>query len=562
MSSKHVRNEPGDIDRRQLLAGAAVAIGGATAMTQTALRSTPASANGAPVVEIASGKVMGATANGVHAFKGIPYGASTAGRNRFMPPRKPEPWAGIRGATAWTGRAPQHPGARQRPEVVAAALSGPPDTTPETEDCLIVNVWTGGFAASDRRPVMVWYHGGAFSNGSSNMPRLDGSNLAAKHGVVVVSVNQRLNILGHLHLAELGGADFAQSGNAGTLDMLAALEWVRDNIARFGGDPGNVTVFGHSGGGGKVSTLLTMPSARGLFHRAIVMSGAAIRLAEPSRSAQLAEAVLAELGLDRSRLGELQTMPLRQLIAAIAPAQKRIGPPPQPLLDRYDLGPVVDGRVVAAHPFDPVAAAVSPDVPVMVGGVKDEMAGYLAPEDAVWRRTLHADELTARIAKVAGDGTGRLLDLYGRLQPKENAAERLITMLTHSSFRLRTMLLAERRAALGMAPVWLYAFDWETPVLEGRMRAYHGLDVPFAFDTLDVVGATDRSAEALALAARVSSTWAAFARNGRPDNPTIPAWAPFTRDGRATLVLDRETRAVADHNGEEHRLWKSVLGIA
>ena len=497
----------------------------------------------------------------VYAFKGIPYGASTAGANRFMPPRKPEPWTEPRDATEWAGRAPQAPGARQRPEVVAAGLSGPLDTVPETEDCLVLNVWSGELGESVRRPVMVWFHGGAFSYGSANMPRLDGSNLVTKHGVVVVSVNQRLNILGHLHLAEIGGPEFERSGNAGTLDMLAALEWVRDNIARFGGDPGNVTIYGHSGGGGKVSTLLTMPAAKGLFHRAIIMSGAALRLATPERSARLAEAVLAELGLQKGQVRALQTMPFKQLIAAIGPAQKRLGPPPMPLLDRYDFGPVVDGRVVAAHPFDPVAAAVSPDVPVIVGGVKDEMAGYLAPEDAVWNRTLSAEELRDRVARVAGGGTERVLAAYARLYPDQNPAEQLITILTHSNFRLRTMLLAERRAALGKAPVWLYAFDWETPVLGGRMRAFHGLDVPFAFDTLDVVGATDRSEVARDLARRMSTTWATFARTGKPDNDTIPAWPAFTAKGGATLVLDRETRIVAGHNGEEHGLWKELLKV-
>lgn len=531
-------------------------------MTQTAIPLTPARAGDGPVVEITSGKVRGVTANGVHAFKAISYGAPTSGKNRFMPPQKPAPWAGVREAVTWAGRAPQHPAAKQRPDVVAAGLPGPLDTTAETEDCLIVNVWSAGLSAGDKRPVMVWYHGGAFANGSSNMPRLDGSNLAAKHGFVVVTVNQRLNILGHLHLAEIGGSEFALSGNAGTLDMLAALEWVRDNVARFGGDPGNVTIFGHSGGGAKVSTLLTMPAAKGLFHRAIIMSGAAIRLREPARAAALTGAVLAELGLDKSRLAELQAMPFKQLIAAIGPAQKRLGPPPHPLLDRYDFGPEVDGRIVAAQPFDSTTAAISPDIPVIVGGVKDEMAGYLAPEDAVWNRTLTEEELRVRIAKVAGAGADRLLGFYQQKKPGENAAERLIAMLTHASFRLRTMLLAERRAALGGAPVWLYAFDWETPVLGGKMRAYHGLCVPFAFDNIDVVGATDKGPVARELARQVSSTWAAFARTGKPGNPAIPAWAPFTREGRNTLVFDRETRAVAGHNGDEHALWKEVLRIA
>src|SRR6202035_4073834 len=207
------------------------------------------------------------------------------------------------------------------------------------------------------------------------------------------------------------------SGNAGVLDTLASLEWVRDNIARFGGDPGNVTIFGQSGGGGKVSTLLAMPAARGLFHRAIVMSGSAIRLTDRERAAKLGEAVLAEVGLSRAQLGELQMLPFRRLIAAIAPAQKKVGASSSPLFDRYDFGPVVDGTVLPAHPFDPAAPAISADIPVLVGGVKDEMAIYLAPDDRVWNRVLSEDEMRARVAAVAGDAADRVVETYRRLYP-------------------------------------------------------------------------------------------------------------------------------------------------
>ena len=243
-----------------------------------------------PTVETSAGQVRGAIIEGVAAFKCIPYGAPTSGANRFMPPRKPAPWAGVRDAVDYTGHAPQQ-GLRAptRPEL--ADFSGPPDTSPETEDCLTLNVWSPGLDAS-KRPVMVWFHGGAFAYGTANVARLQGSRLARRGDVVVVTVNQRLNIFGFLDLSAVGGADFAASGNAGTLDMVAALEWVRDNIDRFGGDPGNVTIFGESGGGGKVCTLLAMPSARGLFHRAIVQSGAAVRLRERDRAMQLTDAVL------------------------------------------------------------------------------------------------------------------------------------------------------------------------------------------------------------------------------------------------------------------------------
>ena len=513
-----------------------------------------------PIVETAAGKLRGVTAGGVHAFKGVPYGAPTSGANRFMPPQKPKVWAGVRDAIAYAGRAPQAPALVQRPEL--AVLPGPPDTLPESEACLTLNVWTPALSASAKRPVMVWFHGGAFSYGSANSARLEGQNLAVRQDVVVVTVNQRLNILAHLHLAEIGGEAFAQSGNAGTLDMVAALQWVRDNIEGFGGDSGNVTIFGHSGGGGKVSTLMAMPVARGLFHKAIIMSGSVIRLIERERAAKLADAVMTEVGLGKGQLGALQAMPFQRLIAAIAPAQKRIGPSPTPLLDRYDFGPVVDGSVLPGQPFDPAAPDLSRDIPVIVGDTKDETAIFFAPDDKIWNRTLTQDELHERVAKVAGPSTDRVMAYYRQRAPEANAAERAIATLTGSNFRIRTALQAERLAARRGAPVWLYSFDWETPVFGGKLGAFHALDVPFVFYTLDAVGATDRSPAALDLARRISTTWATFARTGNPENATIPPWPAYTLADRATMVLDDPCRIVPDEGRERRDLWKGVLQIS
>src|SRR5215472_3840177 len=235
-----------------------------------------AGADLAPIVEITTGNLRGASSAGIYSFKGIPYGASTAGRNRFMPPQPPQPRAGVRDVLAYAGRAWQLPNRPKRRPVLETLL-GPMDTTPEGEDCLTLNVWTPGVGDGNKRPVMVWLHGGAFAYGSGNRAVTDGANLARRGDVVVVSVNHRLNIFGFLYLADLGGSVWAHSGNAGLPDLVAALGWVRDNIACFGGDLGNVTIFGESGGGGKVSALLAMPAARGLFHRAIIQSGAAIR---------------------------------------------------------------------------------------------------------------------------------------------------------------------------------------------------------------------------------------------------------------------------------------------
>src|SRR5581483_8125182 len=265
------------------------------------------------LIATANGRVLGAATDGVFAFKGVPYGAPTGGANRFMPPRPPAPWTGARDAARYHAQAPQLPGRpERRPEL--RTILGPVDASPESEDCLTLNVWTPGIgpaaASGAKRPVMVWLHGGAFAYGSGNRAVTDGANLARRRDVVVVSVNHRLNIFGFLHLADIGGERYAHSGNAGMLDLVAALEWVRDNIAGFGGDPGNVTIFGESGGGGKVSVLLAMPAARGLFHRAVIQSGAAIRVRDRERGNALAEAALRHLGIapgDIDRLPEVPT---------------------------------------------------------------------------------------------------------------------------------------------------------------------------------------------------------------------------------------------------------------
>ena len=510
-----------------------------------------------PTVESAAGKLRGSSADGICSFKGVPYGAPPTGRNRFMPPQPPQRWAGLRDALAYAGHAWQLPN-RPKRRAVLETLLGPADATPEGEDCLTLNVWTPGLGVA-KRPVMVWLHGGAFGYGSGNRGVTDGANLARRGDVVVVSINHRLNIFGFLHLAEIGGETWAHSGNAGVLDLVAALHWVHDNIAAFGGDPGNVTIFGESGGGGKVSALLAMPAARGLFHRAIIQSGAAIRVSTRERANALAEAVLKELGIGCGECGRLETVPAERLLAAIAPASRAVGRSRWPLLDRYDFGPVVDGNDLPQHPAEPGTPPTAETIPLMIGGTHEESAFFLADGDAVWNGSLTEAELRERVAAVAGGDADALLAAYRASMPQASPADRLIAALTGSNFWIRTVLLAERYALRTNAPVYMYSLDWRSPAHGGRVKAHHAMDLPFVFDNTDVADTTAGASGARELAARISATWIAFARNGRPDNPAIPPWPAYKTADRATMIFDTVCRITRDPDPSARLLWSRVV---
>ena len=530
------------MDRRSFLGNSSLAASLLFGGTLTKLSAAPKVESTGPVAQTISGKLRGAIEGKAVAFKGVPYGASTEGAGRFMPPAKVQPWTGVRNALELGPASPQIP-SNLVPESMAQQ---PKDDAHGSEDCLHLNVWTPSVGRG-KRPVMVWFHGGGYSAGSANWAMYNGGNLSAKHDVVVVTVNHRLNAFGYLYLAELGGEKYAHSSNVGMLDIIAALEWVRDNISNFGGDPGNVTIFGQSGGGGKVSTLMGMPGAKGLFHRAIAMSGSAVRSTPAGQATKSAEEFLGKLGLRANQVDQLQKLPVAQLLEAMHSMQ------------RFQLGPVVDGRTLPAHVFDPTASEISANIPLMIGSTETEVTWSNAVkfdplDDAAFhnriRENMKIDDATA----------GRLIAVYRKGRPQASNLDLFFIMSTDvSNFRTGTDTEAERKALPAKAPVYKYYFQWYSPVREGKLRSYHTLDIPFVFENIDVAQSMiGNGPERQPLAGKMSAAYVAFARSGNPNHKGIPNWAPFDTQQRATMIFNNECKAVNDPYREE-RLARANL---
>lgn len=509
------------------------------------------------VTETASGKVHGFVRRGVYTFRGIPYGAPTGGKRRFMPPAKPAPWKGIRSSLTYGYVSPQEPRTVWDKDELAFVYQW--DDGFQDEDCLRLNIWTQGIDHR-KRPVMVWLHGGGFSTGSGHeMKTYDGENLARRGDVVVVSLNHRVGAVGFLNLASVGGEKYAASANVGLLDIAAALEWVRDNIRNFGGDPRNVTVFGQSGGGGKVTALMAMPRAAGLFHRAIVQSGSMLRMPGPATTTKLADAVLKELGITKINLDQLQSVPVGRIIAAGVKAGDAVFPRPDSLkpfdLERHaelkPWAPTVDGAILPESPFCSGAPAVSAKVPLLVGSTRTETGvGW----DWPGFENFTAGELAGAMAKAYGkDKAARLLAAFRRGHPGAKPCD-LLALWQSSGFRQATLRQASAKAVQGAAPAFVYLFAWNTPVLDGRVRSYHCAELPFVFDNTDRCdAATGGGPSARALAAKVSEAWVQFARTGDPNHNGLPKWPAFTVQGRATMVFDNACTVAYDADREELR---------
>ncbi|MCC6861622.1 MAG: carboxylesterase/lipase family protein [Bryobacterales bacterium] len=486
----------------------------------------------------ACGKARGASVDGVAIFRGLPYGGPAEGAARFLPPSKPIPWSGVRDATATGPRAVQGPGNIFLSPLIGEYFGGGrPDREElarqtDSENCLVLNVLTPGLRG--RRPVMVYIHGGGFSGGSGILT-LFGDGLVREQDVVLVGVNHRLNVFGYAYLG--GISERYSTGNPGQLDLVAALEWVRENIANFGGDPGNVTIFGESGGGAKICTLMAMPGAKGLFHKAAVQSGTLFRVDDADSATRKAREMLAKLGLKKAE--DLQKVPAADLLKA-----GRGG-------GLMGASPVVDGRSLTRQPWDPTAPDLSASVPMIIGNCKDEATLFTLQDESLFK--LDDAGLRAALvkARVPAERVDALIALYRRNHPKEGPSDLFFRISADRGARWNAARQAELKLAQGQANVYVYYFQWNTPCVGGRIRAFHTADLPL---TMRLV----RYPESEQLSRQLSGAWAAFARNGSPGRKEL-AWPAYTVPGRATMVFDAaESRAVNDPDREERILVRDL----
>lgn len=508
-----------------------------------ALAAAPAiGATTSPVAATRYGKVRGVSDKGVLIFRGVPYGASTAGANRFRAPQPPASWRGIRDATRFASASPQHPD---------GAFDNIPEALPPSEDCLMLNIWTPGLDAAAKRPVMVWFHGGGYAVGSGQERVNDGANLARKQDVVLVTVNHRLNVFGYTWFGDTVPAG-ETAANPGMLDLVAALRWVRDNIAGFGGDPGNVTIFGQSGGGGKVSTVMAMPSAKGLFHKAILQSGFATSTTPPEVAQAGAVWLFEAAGLQRGDLAGLRRLTTQQMMDAYWKATNGV-----PLRGAYV---VADGDVLPRVPFVPGQPTPSPDVPVLLGSNATETTVLFPPKEAftaTWDSlpglltSANALRPALRIREPAA-----LIEGYRRVMPGGSAADVYFAITSNAGMGKNARIVADNRVAGSTQPVWKYLVAWRTDVQNGTWRAPHGVELPMVFDSVAQKFPTigNNRAGYQQMADILSPMWAQFARTGNPNKPGLPEWRPYRTGERATMVFDTVSRTEVDPVGVEQAL--------
>jgi para-nitrobenzyl esterase len=489
-----------------------------------------------PIATTDSGRVRGTDLGGVLAWKGLRYAAPPTGARRFLAPAALEPWDGVLDATELGPSCPQP---TQRP-------AGWTHEALEDEDCLRLNVWTPALDGK-RRPVLVWFHGGGFAIGSGSWPVYDGAALARRGDVVTITVNHRLGALGYLHLAGLGGAELAASGNAGMLDLVASLQWVQRNAAAFGGDPDNVMIFGESGGGAKVSTLLAMPAAKGLFHRAAIQSGPARFVLSAEQAKEQTQRFLAKLGIAQGpgAVDALRALPASALIEAQG-GRDAMG------TGARGFAPVLDGEVIPLHPAQALERGAAPDVPVIIGTNFDEATMFLGADPALADPSkLSFADLPERL-KMYGERAQPLIAAYRESRPDATALDILLAINTDAMMRVPSIKLAEKKlAGPGKAPVYMYLFCWSA----GPLRSAHGFELPFMFDNArePVLHASPSRQQ---LADRMSEAWLGFARTGDPNHDGLPKWRPYDTATRATMLFDRGQCELRDDPwGQERAAW-------
>ena len=485
---------------------------------------------GDPVITTAQGRLKGVRLNdpNVYVFKGVHYGESTAGPARFKAPKPVAAWTGVRDATKFGHTCPQGGDVGRRTIVDGELLS-------QSEDCLVLNVWTPG-VDKKARPVMVWLHGRGFYAGAGSERFYDGVRLAKRGDVVVVTVNHRINIFGHLYLGNIDGPEFATSGNAGMQDLQLALEWVRDNIAAFGGDAGNVTIFGESGGGAKVATLLGVPSVKGLFRRGIIESGPRLQGMSLATATKNTEAIMAKLNV--KTVAELQALPMETLLAAVT-TTGRTTP---------DLDPVTDGKYLPSDMFVPAAAASAHGVPIIIGTNRDEYALFLRGQPGFGQMT--EEGLLRNLEPDFGASVNDLLAAYRQSRPNATPWDLMIAIRSNR-FHIGTVRLAQ--AQTKVAPVYVYSFDFEP---NEQLKAAHGLEIQFVFSNATADPTARPGAKAVEDA--MSEAWIAFARNVDPSHPGIPPWPAYTPEERATMLLDVPCRVESDPGREERLAWDGI----
>lgn len=562
MTSSFDRSSNG-LTRRQVFAQGPLAL----ACTAELQRRALAQSGEQEYVEVktAYGRVRGVRSDGLARFKGIPYAGSVSGANRFKAAPALQPWTGVRDALTLGA-----------PSCQSGRTSARGNEPAPDENCLFLNVWTPA-ADGRKRPVMFYSHGGGFTTGSGGAAYQDGGSLARTWDVVVVATNHRLGLMGYLFLGELGGEEYANSANQGLLDIRDGVKWVHENIEAFGGDPGNIMIFGESGGGAKTSCLYAMPAAAPFFHKASIESGPGIRMMPRDAAAETTVMALKELGLEKSEWRKLLEAPAEQLVAAQTALGQSRGGPLTMTGGRKGMGggsrpggfgPVVDGEILPHHPFDPEAPAISKNKPLIVGSNRDETVFFFQQQRNTEVFNLTEATLKERLAKEFGANADVVFDTYRKSRPDASPTDLYIAISTARMIGIGAITIAERKYAQHGAPVYMYIFTHESdaivPGTHHKVGAAHALEIPYKFYNIQPPGQGPNALrgmmsisdpESIKAAHNMSEMWSTFARTGRPAAKGQPAWPAYTTENRLTMEINAQCRVVGDPYGPERSMW-------